>query len=116
MPVSDPTSARVLVYNAVVPWVAQQVGIAANTVDVSRTFVAAPPNGYDFDQGGYLRMCDQITVSITNAAQRTLTLPGPWRVEHENDVIATFINAVAVLLIAAPLTPTGISAHTWAMS
>jgi len=116
MPVTDPTGARILVYNVVVPWVAQQENISPDTVDVSRTFVDAPPTGYDFDTGTYSRMCDQISVSITNAEQRTLTLSGDWRGKNQNDVIADFINAVAILLLAAPMTATGVNAHTWVMS
>src|SRR5215469_13683481 len=113
MPVTDPTGARILVYNIVVPWIAQQVAISPDAVDVSRTLSDPPPAGYLFDLGAYTRMCDQISVSITDAAQRTLTLPGNWRIQNQNDEIADFINKVAVLLLAAPMTATGVNAHTW---
>lgn len=116
MPVTDPTSARILVYNVVVDWVAKQVNVPAKNIDVTRTFTDNPPAGYGFSEGNYLRMCDEITDPITVAAGRALSLPGAWRLSHENDAIAGFIDAVALRLIAAPLTPAGVSAHTWAMA
>jgi len=115
MPVTDPASARILVYNVVVAWVAKQTNNAANTIDVARTFVDNPPDGYGFSDGGYLQMCDGIIEPITTVSGRALKLPGAWRVKHKQDKIADFINATAVQLISAPLTPAGVSAHTWAM-
>jgi hypothetical protein len=115
MPLTDPIGARVLVYNTVVDWL---TSAPANlpSVDVGRTFMGPPPGGYGITEGLYLRMCDDITASLVTATQRKLSLSGKWRVQHEQDVISTFMNAVAVLLIAAPMTSTGKNAHTWAMS
>lgn len=116
MPVTDPTKARLLVYNVVVNWVGPAVGIPSSRVNVSRTFQGAPPAGYGFNEGRFLQMCDQITATITNTSGRALKLPGQWRVNHEGDVIAVFIDAVALRLIAAPMTPSGVRAHQFAMA
>jgi hypothetical protein len=116
VPVTDPTSARVLVYNIVVDQVAKFVGgISPKDVDVSRTFVDADPAGYNYSHGGYRQMCAAITDPIATTSGRAFTLPGPWQEQHLNDSIATFINAAALRLIAAPLSPAGVSAHAWAM-
>jgi hypothetical protein len=116
VPVTDPTSARVLVYNIVVAQIAKSVGgISPGDVDVSRTFVDAPPGGYGYSHGGYRQMCGAITDPIATTSGRAFTLPGPWQEQHEPDSIAAFINAAALRLIAAPLSPAGVSAHTWVM-
>jgi hypothetical protein len=115
MPITDPTGARLLVYNTVVDWLMSGPP-ELPSVDVGRTFMGPPPGGYDLDEGLFLQMCDAITASLVKAAQRTFTLDGAWRVQHEQDVISTFINAVAILLIAAPMTPLGKQGHIWAMS
>lgn len=114
MPISDPISARILVYNTVVDWMAKKKDLPR--VEVGRTFMGPPPGGYGFSEGAFLQMCDDITDSLRAATQRKLTLSGPWRVQHERDVISAFMNAVAVLLIAGAMTPAGRDAHTWAMS
>ncbi len=114
MPISDPTSARILVYNVVVHWVSQQTDAA--TIDISRTFVDDPPEGYGFDQGEYLNMCDEITSTISKTTARSFVLPGAWRLDHQQDSIGDFINQAAIVLIAAPLSPPGVQAHTWAMT
>jgi hypothetical protein len=116
MPVTDPNSARVLVYNVVVGWLASAVNLPQTSIDVSRKFMGAPTGGYGLNEGRFLQMCDDITAALNNATARTLKLPGQWRVQHENDVISAFINAVAVKLIAASMTAAGQKAHTWAMS
>jgi hypothetical protein len=115
MPTSDPTSTRILVYNVVVEWVGRAVNLQPDHVETDRTFQGASPNGYDFNEGRFLQMCDQITVTLISASGRKLRLPGKWRVAHEQDKIAQFINAVAVRLIAAPLNNLGVEAHAWAM-
>lgn len=115
MPISDPSSARVLVFNTVVPWIAEHVGLPTTSVDVGRSFSAAPPDGYSIDAGEFDGMCDEIAVDLTKASQRDLRWPANFKSDHQDDEIAAFINTVAVLLIAAPLTPTGVAAHTWAM-
>jgi hypothetical protein len=116
MPVTDPTSARILVYNVVVTWVGPKVNLPPNKVDVSLTFMDAPPGGYQFNEGMFLSMCDEITPVLAVASGRALKLPGPWRVKHEHDAINVFINEVALRLLAAPLTPAGVSAHNWALT
>jgi hypothetical protein len=115
MPISDPTSARILVYNVVVSWVAKKVNTTPSNIDVSRTFVDNPGDGYGFDEGGYLKMCDEIAVTISTASGRPFNLPGTWRLQNENDTIGDFINAAALRLIAAPLSPAGVKAHAWMM-
>lgn len=116
MVVSDPTAARILVYNVVVQWVARAVNLPPSSVNVSRTFVDAPSGGYGFTEGRYLQMCGAITEDLIRTSGRSLTLPPGWRVQHEGDAIATFINAVAVRLVAGKLTPAGLSAFNWAIS
>ena len=111
MPITDPTKARLLVYNVVVNWVATAVGVPASRVNVSRTFKGAPSGGYGFDEGRFIQMCDKITPAIAVPSGRPLKLPGKWRVDHEADAIAVFIDAVAVKLLAAPLTASGARAH-----
>jgi len=46
---------------------------------------------------------------------RSLKLSGAWRIKHQNDVIADYINAVAIQLMAAPMTPAGRNSLVWAM-
>lgn len=116
MAITNPTNARVLVYNVVVDWVGGAVGIAANKVDVSRTFRGAPAAGYGFTEGRFLQMCDQITPTLTVASGRALKLPGTWRVNHEDDAIDVFIDGVALRLMAASMTPLGIRSHAFAMA
>jgi hypothetical protein len=111
MPISDPTAARLLVYNVVVNWVGGAVGIPPTRVNVARTFKGAPTGGYGFNEGRFLQMCDEITPSIAIPAGRALKLPGKFRVDHEDDVIAVFIDAVATRLLASPLTASGARAH-----
>ncbi|WP_298257295.1 hypothetical protein [Bradyrhizobium sp.] len=116
MPITDPAAARVLVYNIVVDWVGDAVNLAPDQVDVSRTFQGAPPAGYGFDEGRFLQMCDEIAPKLSLASGRVLKLPGNWRVQHENDAINTFIDAVALRLMASSMTPLGIKAHAFAMT
>jgi hypothetical protein len=115
MSASDPTSIRITVFNVVVDWIATKVNTSPSKIDVSRTFVDNPPGGYGFSEGMYLEMCDEITPAIVRSSGRALKLPGNWRVQHEKDAISDFINAVAIRVIAAPLTSTGVKAHKWAM-
>jgi len=116
MPVTDPMGARILVYNTVADWLAGPPVNLAQSVETGRTFIGGPPGGYGLTEGNFLRMCDDISVLLSKATQRTLTLTGQWRVQHERDVLSTFMNAVAVELLAAQLTPGGKDAHAWAMS
>jgi hypothetical protein len=104
------------VYNVVVDWVGNAVNLPPNRIDVSRTFGGAPPAGYGFDEGRYLQICDEIIPKLSLAAGRALKLPGNWRVQHEKDAINTFIDAVALRLMAAPMTPLGVKAHAFAMT
>jgi hypothetical protein len=115
MPVSSATSARVLVYNAVVEWLGPRVGLPPNKIDVTRKFAGPPPGGYGQTGGSFMTMCNDISATLSVMAGKKLTLTNPWRVAHQGDVIAVFINAVAVLLIAAPMSPTGKKSLTWAM-
>lgn len=115
MTVIDPFNARILVYHTVVNWVGPAVGLPPQKVNVSRTFVDAPTKGYGFNEGRYLQMCDQISAALTISSGRLLKLPGTWRLKHEQDDIATFINEVAILLLAAPATAVGKAAHSWLM-
>jgi hypothetical protein len=115
LPVSDPVSARLLTYHVVTDWVGTAVGIPANKVDVSRKFNGAPPAGYGFNQGRYLQMCDEITATLAVSSGRSFKLNGTWRLSHINDDIGVFINAVALQILAAKLTPAGMAAHEWAM-
>jgi hypothetical protein len=115
VPITDPTAARLLVYNVVVNWVASAVGLSGRQLDVSKTFMGAPTGGYGFNEGRFLQMCDQITVTLSNSSGRSLRLSGALRVSNEADDIQTFINNAALALIAAPLTRTGRAAHAWVM-
>jgi hypothetical protein len=107
MAITDPSVARVLVYNVVVDWVGNAVNLPPNRIDVSRAFQGAPPDGYGFNEGRFLQMCDQIIPKLSLASGRALKLPGTWRVQHENDAINTFIDAVALRLMSAAMTRSG---------
>ncbi len=116
MAITDPSVARVLVYSVVVDWVGGAVNLPPNKIDVSRSFEGAPPNGYGFNEGRFLQMCDQIIPKLTLASGRALRLPGSWRVQHEQDAINTYIDAVALRLMAAQMTPLGVKSHAFAMT
>jgi hypothetical protein len=60
-------------------------------------------------------MCDEISVTLSACTGRALKLSGAWRIKHQNDVIADFINAVAVALMAAPMSLVGRNSLVWAM-
>ena len=117
MPVSDPVGARVLTYHVVTNWIAKAVpGLSSGAdVDVSRKFGPAPPAGYSFSNGQYIKMCGEITHELVVASGRSFTLEGPWRLKHQNDEIASYIAAVALKMLAGSLTPAGVAAHEWAM-
>lgn len=114
MPITDKPKAVKLVYSVVVTWVGTAVGIPPSKVNVSRTFKGAPAGGYGFNEGRFLQMCDEITPTIAISSGRKLTLPGKFRVDNEDDDVATFINNVADRLLAAPLSATGVRAHEFA--
>jgi hypothetical protein len=116
MPGNDPMAAQILVYSVVVEWVAAAVHIDSKDVDDDRKFSGNPPAGYGFDEGQFLKMCDEITPTLIKASGRALKLPGKWRVAHEDDSIGDFVTATAVAVLAAPLTPLSVQAHSWAMS
>lgn len=115
MTVSSGTNARVIVYNTVVNWLASRVNLAPAQIRVGRKFAGPPPGGYGQIKGAFLSMCDEISVTLSNGTGRALKLSGAWRIKHQNDVIADFINAVAVLLMAAPMTSAGRNSLVWAM-
>ncbi len=115
MPVSSGTNARVVVYNVVVNWLAPKVNLPAAQIDARRTFAGKPPGGYGQIRGSFMTMCDEISDILSSATGRKLKLSGRWRIKHQQDVIADFINAVAVLLMSAGTTPTGRNAVVWAM-
>jgi len=115
MPVSSGTNARVLVYNTVVNWLAPRVNLAPAQIRVERKFAGPPPGGYGQVKGAFLTMCDDVSEKLSETTGRALRLSGAWRIKHQNDVIAVFINAVAVALMAAPMTPAGKKSLVWAM-
>ncbi len=90
MSVSDPVSARVFIYHTVTNWLAKAVGPSSGAdVDVSQKFVGAP---YYFDDGQYIKMCNAIARELVVTSGRSFALDGPWRLQHQNDEIATYIN------------------------
>jgi hypothetical protein len=115
MPVSSGTNARVIVYNTVVNWLAPKVNLAPAQIRVGRKFAGPPPDGYGQIAGAFLTMCDQISATLSECTGRSLKLSGAWRIKHQNDVIADYINAVAIQLMAAPMTPAGRNSLVWAM-
>ena len=116
MTITDPMKARVLVYNIVVNWVGTAVNISPSQVDVSRTFSQAPSDGYGFTPGGFNKMCEEVTPQIVVASGRALNLPPKFRHDHAGDAIAVFIDAVALKLMAAAMTASGIRAHQFVMT
>lgn len=62
-----------------------------------------------------MTMCDDISETLSNTTGRKLKLSGAWRLKHQNDVIADYINAVAVALMASGMSPTGMQALAWAL-
>jgi hypothetical protein len=115
MPVSSGTNARIIVYNTVVNWLAVRVNLPPAQIKVDRKFAGPPPGGYGQTRGSFMTMCDDISDTLSSTTGRSLRLTGAWRLKHQNDVIADFINAVAVVLMAAGTTPSGRSAVAWAM-
>jgi hypothetical protein len=88
--VSDPVSARVFIYHTVTNWLAKAVGPSSGAdVDVSQKFGGAP---YYFDDGQYIKMYNAITRELVVTSGRSFALDGPWRLQHQNDEIATYIN------------------------
>ncbi|NPU65455.1 hypothetical protein HL667_10665 [Bradyrhizobium sp. 83012] len=110
----DELEARVLVYNIVVSWIGRAVGIAPKRVNVSRGFGGAPPAGYGFNEGMYIRMCEEITPSIAAASGRAFTLPGKWRLDHASRSIGVFINDAAGRLLQSRETATAKYAREYA--
>ncbi len=115
MPVSSGTNVRVLVYNTVTQWLGTRVNIPAWKIRVDRQFAGPPPGGYGQTRGAFMTMCDDVSATLATATGRRLSLSGSWRLKHQNDVIADYINGVAVALMAAPMSPVGRKALTWAM-
>ena len=116
MPVSSGTNTRVLVYNAVVNWLAPRVNLKPEQIDVGRTFSEAPPDGYGQTGGAFMKMCDDISETLSKVTGRALSLPNSWRAEHQDDEIATYINEVAIALMAAPMNKSGKKGLGWAMA
>lgn len=113
--IASGTTARVIVYNTVVTWLAPKVNLAPAQIRVERKFAGPPPDGYGQAKGAFLTMCDEISTTLSACTGRALKLSGAWRIKHQNDVIADFINAVAVALMAAPMTSSGRVSLIWAM-
>jgi hypothetical protein len=113
--ISSGTNARVIVYNTVVNWLAPKVNLAPAQIRVERKFAGPPPDGYGQVRGAFLTMCDEISAALSECTGRALKLSGAWRIKHQDDVIADFINAVAIALMAAPMTPSGRKSLVWAM-
>ena len=91
------------------------MNFAPAQIKVGRKFAGPPPDGYGQTKGAFLTMCDEISATLSAVTGRALKLSGAWRIKHQNDVIADFINAVAVALMAAPMTPAGRTSLIWAM-
>jgi hypothetical protein len=115
VPVSSGTNARVIVYNTVVHWLAPRVNLSPSQIKVDRSFAGAPPAGYGQNTGAYMTMCDDISKTLTAITGRNVDLSGGWRIKHQGNKIADFINAVVILLMAAGMSPTGRNALNWAI-
>lgn len=99
----DLGDAQDLVYNTVVPWVAQQaIIVPPNIVDTSRTFSALPPNGYEIDWGDFQNLCTLIINAGATAGVK-LALAFAWKQnQFNNSTIDDFNGQTAALLAAAP--------------
>lgn len=115
MAVSSGTNARVIVYNTVVNWLGPHVNRAPAEIDVRRKFAGKPPGGYRQTDGGYMTMCDDISGTLSAITGRSVALSGGWRIKHQGDTISDFINAVAIVLMAAGMSATGRKALNWAI-
>ena len=115
MPVSSGTNARVIVFNTVVNWLGPNVKLSPSQIDVQRKFAGKPPGGYLQTNGAYMQMCDDISDTLSATTGRKVVLSGGWRIKHQGDKIADFINAVAIVLMAAGMSTTGHKALNWAI-
>jgi hypothetical protein len=115
MPVSSGTNACVIVYNTVVNWLGPRVKIPPAQIKVDRSFAGAPPGGYGQTTGAYMTMCDDISLSLSVTTGRKVVLSGGWRIKHQGDQIADFITAVAIVLMAAGVSASGLKALNWAI-
>jgi hypothetical protein len=116
MATGDPTGTRMMVYHIVVSYFAPLVNEQPTDIDISRTFSGSPPGGYGQVPGAFMSMCDAITPQLQSASCRAVTLSVSWRIQHQGDTIETFINQVAIEVLAAPLSDTGKNALGWAIS
>jgi hypothetical protein len=115
MSATDPTGTRLLVYHAVLNYFAPKVGLQPDQIDTSRTFKDAPPQGYGQKPGAFKTMCQTITGTLQQSTGRNFTLSDTWQLANQGDTISAFINAVAVQLLSAKLSPTGKKALLWSM-
>ncbi|HLC09301.1 MAG TPA: hypothetical protein VJK06_08460 [Methyloceanibacter sp.] len=115
MPGSSGTNARVIAYNAVVQWLGPHVNLPPSQIKVDRKFAGKPPGGYGQTTGAYMTMCDDISRTLSAITGRKVVLSGGWRIKHQGDKIADFINAVAIVLMAAGMSATGRNALNWAI-
>jgi hypothetical protein len=113
--IASGTNARVIVYNTVVTWLAPKVNLAPAQIRGRTQVCRTTPGGYGQAKGAFLTMCDEISTTLSACTGGALKLSGAWRIKHQNDVIADFINAVAVALMAAPMTSSGRISLVWAM-
>ena len=99
--------AQDLVYNIVVPWVAQQALIVPpNVVDTSRTFPDPPPKGYYISQGNFDDLCQKV-IAAAASKKITLTLSLSWKQDQfNNSTIDDFNGQTAALVVAASASPT----------
>jgi hypothetical protein len=105
-----------MVYHVVVEYFAPKVNLDPGALDITRTFAGPPPGGYGQVPGAFMSMCEAITPQLCSASGRAVKLPDDWRLQHVADTIETFINQTAIEVLAAPLSPTGKNALSWAIS
>jgi len=111
------TDPRILVYQAVVNWLARQKVVRRpENVRVGPSFAGDPSAEYRQTRMEFRRMCDELSASLSVATGRKLSLSVPWRAKHEGDVISVFMSALAVELAAAPMSPAGRKSLEWVLN
>ncbi len=111
---SDLTESKAIekVYIAVSTWMKNAGALAPRQrLEYGRTFAGDPPGGYKMKNLKYLKMCDDLEVSISASTRRKLTLSKKWRNDHSGDAVGFFVAAIVDLLMVAEETKDSVAAR-----
>jgi hypothetical protein len=94
----NPNEVSQTLYEITTNWLAALTGTPADDIDPSKTFAAAPPDGFGLSSGQYLAFCNDCETQTDEALPVTLTLTGQFRSAHANSTLSSFVNDVTALL------------------